>query len=358
MNITFLIGNGFDLNIGLRTTYNAFLKSYIDVSETDDDLLSYFKTSILKDAKKWSNAEMAFGAATKQFKADGYTAEDFCVCHENFCVKLAEYLLKEEQRLDYSTLNTVICKAFANSILHYKKGFRTAESEVIINAEKSFGGGYTFNFISFNYTSVLDSCLTAVRSKVGSLGRRTASNGTLDNQIGKVLHVHGTVHKDMVLGVNDISQIMEPTLFDGFDEEYINEMIKQKTNEINEENSDQKAFELLRSSDLIYIYGMSIGETDKLWWERICTLMEKKSNLHLIIHKYDAPQDSLIRRTYRLFVSAIKKSFIDFSNIDEAKKKDIEARIHIDRTNIFASLNMLVENPANFPKAEENLMTV
>ncbi|MBQ4340212.1 MAG: tryptophan synthase subunit beta, partial [Firmicutes bacterium] len=28
MNITFLIGNGFDLNIGLATTYSAFLKEY------------------------------------------------------------------------------------------------------------------------------------------------------------------------------------------------------------------------------------------------------------------------------------------------------------------------------------------
>ena len=30
------------------------------------------------------------------------------------------------------------------------------------------------------------------------------------------------------------------------------------TNAINEENSDQKAFELLKTSDLIYVYGMLV----------------------------------------------------------------------------------------------------
>ena len=356
MNITFLIGNGFDLNIGLETTYNAFLKSYTDVSETDSDLIKYFKTAILKEGKWWSHAEMAFGVATKQFKDDGYTAEDFCACHEDFCIKLAKYLLNEEQRLNYIALNDVICKGFASSILNYIKGFREAESSAITTAGNAFGGGYTFNFISFNYTKVLESCLTAVRSKAGSLGRREASNGTWENQIGKILHVHGTVHKDMVLGVNDISQIMEPTIFEGFDEEYINEIIKQKTNEINEENTDKKVFELLKTSDLIYIYGMSVGETDKLWWERICALMEKKSKLHLIIHKYDAPEDGLIRRAFRLFTSTVRKKFTAFSDLDEDRKKEIEARIHIGRTNIFDSLNMLVENAANLPKPEETLI--
>lgn len=61
MNITFLIGNGFDLNIGLATTYSAFLEEYAKPSDKDNDLLKYFKQKILKDAKMWSNAEMAFG---------------------------------------------------------------------------------------------------------------------------------------------------------------------------------------------------------------------------------------------------------------------------------------------------------
>ena len=39
MNVTFLIGNGFDLNIGLETTYSAFLKDYGIVTDKDSELI-------------------------------------------------------------------------------------------------------------------------------------------------------------------------------------------------------------------------------------------------------------------------------------------------------------------------------
>ena len=348
MNITFLIGNGFDLNIGLKTTYSEFLKRYIIESNVDGDLIKYFKTVILKDTHTWSNAERAFGEATRRFKEDGYTAEEFCQCHEDFCVKLAEYLIEEELRLDYLELNDIIALGFAKGVLGYRRNLREAEREAIMAAEKDIGNAYIFNFISFNYTSVLDMCVDATQEQSSLLGKRTYGNTNYYNQLGKVLHVHGTVRKDMVLGVNDISQIAEPALFNGFDEEYINEMIKPKTNEINEENSDQKAFELLKSSDLIYVYGMSLGETDKLWWERIYELMERKGNLHLIVHSYDAPEDGLIRRAFRMYANSVRKIFIEFSCLDEGKKKAISDRIHIDRTNIFEELNMLVDSQDNY----------
>ena len=353
MNITFLIGNGFDLNIGLATTYSAFLKEYTKLSDGDSDLLKYFKQKILKDAKMWSNAELAFGTATEQFLADRYTAEDFCVCHEDFCVKLAEYLMGQEQRLNYTALSDNLVSGFVRGIQSYKSGFREAAADTITNAENMFGGGFTFNFISFNYTAVLDLCIAAARKKTGVLGKRKMSNGSSDNQFGKVLHVHGTVQRDMVLGVNDAGQIAAPQLFEGYDEEYINELIKQKTNEINEENSDKKAFDLLKTSDLIYIYGMSTGETDKLWWGRICDLMVKKGNLQLIIHKYDAPEDGLIRRAFRLFTNTVRKEFVAYSSLEDAKKEAIMARIHIDKTNVFSELCKLVDSPANVPAAVE-----
>lgn len=355
MNITFLIGNGFDLNVGLETTYSSFLKEYTVINETDSDLVKLFKTSILKDAKMWSNAEKAFGVATKEFKEKGYNAEDYCLCHEDFCVKLADYLLNEEQKLNYTALNGILSKGFSNGIRSYKKGFREAEVNTILTAEGYYGGGFVFNFINFNYTSLLGLCFEAVRTKSGLLGSRTTRAGTSNNQLGKILHVHGTVHKDMVLGVNDITQIEEPSLFDGYDEEYISEIIKQKTNEINEENSDKKAFDLLKTSNLIYIYGMSIGDTDKLWWNRICEMMNKDPNLHLIIHKYDAPDDGLIRRAYRLFVNDTRKSFTSYSGLDDESRKNIERRIHIDKSNIFDELKNLVKNPANILKVEETL---
>ena len=266
--------------------------------------------------------------------------------------------MKQQSRLNYNALNDIISKGFANGIKNYRKGFREAEIEAITLSENTFGGGIVYNFINFNYTSVIDSCFEALRAKNSLIGIRTFRGNAYNNQLGKVIHVHGTVHRDMVLGVNDTSQISDLSLFDGFDDEYINELIKQKTNEINEENLDRKTFELLKTSDLIYVYGMSIGETDKLWWERICELMTQKPNLHIIIHNFEAPEDGLIRRTFRLFVNNAKKAFTAYSKLEENKKKGIEARIHIDNTNIFKDLTKIIENPVNVLNDEKILTTV
>lgn len=357
MNITFLIGNGFDLNLGLHTKYTDFLKEYRREDSPAGTILSYFKTSILEDSILWSNAEEAFGTATKQFKTDGYNAGDFCDCHEDFCNSLAQYLSKQEQRLNYVSLNNIIASSFSKSIKNYKNGFRTEEKNILAQNEKNYGQGFKFNFINFNYTSTLDKCASTLNDAPQHLGYRNLASGRYQNSIGEILHVHGTTHRDMVLGVNDPSQIADMTLFNGYDIEFLNEIIKQRTNEANEENTDRRVYELLQASDLIYIYGMSTGVTDKLWWERICDIMNKKKSLHLIIHKFDAPEDRLIRRTFRLYVKEKRREFVSYSNLEENVKAELEERIHIDNTNIFEGLKGLVGNEANHIE-EKELQTV
>lgn len=351
MNITFLIGNGFDLNLGLKTKFSDFLGRYKNNFNEDNELIQYFKSNILYDEELWANAEIAFGKATKKFKDDNYTAEDFCTCHEDFCINLAKYLDEENEKIDYNNLSSYLSKGFVQGILNHTKGFREEEREVIEKAENIIGGGYTFNFVNFNYTQTLDWCISATLEKQNILGSRTHNHQTYSNHIGKVIHAHGTTKKDLVLGVNDTTQISDISLFTGYDDEFLNEIIKQKTNEINQENTELKVSEILNKSDLIYIYGMSIGYTDKLWWKKICELMIKNQNLHVIIHRYDAPEDGLIRRTFRMFSKNARKEFSAYYNGKKELRAEIESRIHIDRSNIFQEINGLVSS--NSKKKEE-----
>ncbi len=351
MNITFLIGNGFDLNLGLKTKFSDFLEIYKNNFNKDNELIQYFKTNILHNEELWANAEVAFGKATKKFKADNYTAEDFCICHEDFCINLAKYLDEENEKIDYDNLNLYISKGFTKGILNHTAGFREEEKAVIEKAENVIGGGYTFNFVNFNYTQTLDLCISATLEKQNSLGSRTHNRQTYSNHIGKLIHIHGTTKKDMVLGVNDTTQISDISLFTGYDDEFLNEVIKQKTNEINQENTELKASEILNKSDIIYIYGMSIGYTDKLWWEKICDLMIKNKNLHVIIHRYDAPEDGLIRRTFRMFSKNARKEFSAYYNGEREQRLEIESRIHIDRSNIFQEINGLTALISNKKEA-------
>ena len=68
MNITFLLGNGFDIGLGLETGYENFYDKYSVILPTDNKNINSFKTMLqdrnLDDKKKiidWSDFEKAFG---------------------------------------------------------------------------------------------------------------------------------------------------------------------------------------------------------------------------------------------------------------------------------------------------------
>ena len=66
MNITFFIGNGFDLNLGLKTSFIDFIKIYKNES-SDNEIIKNFKQKICENQELWSNAEVAFGKYTADF---------------------------------------------------------------------------------------------------------------------------------------------------------------------------------------------------------------------------------------------------------------------------------------------------
>ena len=111
MNITYLVGNGFDLNLGLETRYADFITVYKNQVLSDKNLEN-FRWSVASNLALWSNAELAFGKCTKDFA----NASDFCDCHADFCTELASYLDKQEDRLHFDSLQELIPDIFVKSI--------------------------------------------------------------------------------------------------------------------------------------------------------------------------------------------------------------------------------------------------
>lgn len=336
MNITFLIGNGFDLNLGLKTTYSDFLKEYISVIDEKEPLKS-FKKDILKDFDKWSEAEKAFGIYTKEFSGD---AKDFCLCHEDFCFRLGQYLKTQESKIKFFGRDKFYATNFISSITFNNliKGFRSKTRELLDNVQQRISSGYTYNFINFNYTNTLDQILSCVKSTQTDIGKRNTSSGLFHNHIGKSVHIHGYAEKNMVLGVNDETQITSMQLFDNCDEEYKNQLIKQKINEMNQENTDAITKSIICASHLIYIYGMSIGETDALWWKEIIESMKVKNYLHVIIHCFNGEDFGLLPTKKALYDKQKRNEFLDFAGTNS--DNNISSRIHIDVSNIFSSLSV------------------
>lgn len=344
MNVTFLIGNGFDKNLGLKTCFSEFLPDYLSIDVDHGSVLECFKKDILKDAALWSEAERAFGEYTMQYSGtEG--ANDYLLCHEDFCYQLGRYLERQEARIDYAGKSTLICDAFSSALGDLGIGFREVQRETINKYIDTCSEGFVYEFVVFNYTMTVDNCVTSVKGNAKKLGQRKRGATTYTNRIGEVLHVHGYTDHDMVLGVNDDSQIDNLELFSETPEEDKAQIVKRDANRMYERNTDERVLALLERSNLIYIYGMSLGDTDAIWWKRICELMTKRTSLRLIIHQHDAPDEGFFVRNFRRYERETRESFCRFFTGSDTEKASIMQRIHITKGNLFAELKDLVETP-------------
>lgn len=342
MNITFLVGNGFDRNLGLNTTYSDFVSHYKN-STPKTKILERFHEYIKENEELWSAAEIAMGEYTNQFEKG--SAEAFSECHTDFCEQLALYLKVQMSRMDYADSKDSILKAFAklNQLVQI---FPTQERETLNAIYKNRQGEQTtFNFICFNYTDTLDQCLNLVKTTPNTLGSHKHGNQVLNHSIGQICHVHGTVEKEMVFGVNDDSQISKSDIFECENGDlYKNLLIKIQANASFLENTDAKAAQLIQNSHLIYVYGMSIGDTDKLWWNRICEWLIKGNDRHLIVQKYSMPAKSVIPIKYQLAERNARHEITKHSPLENDKKSNIETRIHITGENIFSDITQIAKD--------------
>ena len=102
MNIAFLIGNGFDRNLGLSTTYAEFVNEYKKI-EPATEIIRNFRNHIRKNEKLWSAAEIALGQYTAQLQSGQGAA--FSECHTDICEELAKYLKGQQDRINYGLVS-------------------------------------------------------------------------------------------------------------------------------------------------------------------------------------------------------------------------------------------------------------
>lgn len=318
MDVTFLIGNGFDLGIGLKTGYKDFYNVYCQSKSSDSEILQHFKSDILKEPETWADFESAFGEYAYHFK----DAEDYMQLFEDFIRQFSLYLENEESAFDDSKTEEML-RGMKKALSSYYD-IRPADKDTVVSLIESYRKN--FNFISFNYTCCLDKCIDAVKSSPNSLA-------SISGEIGELVHVHGYTDKDLIMGVNDASQIENEAFSQ--DETVLNELVKPRQNEIIKMNYDYRATQIINRSQIICVYGMSIGETDQKWWKLIMQWLQRDINNHLIVLRHRAP----IRMVpvWRRFVESTRNLLYMHGEVPAENQRVIANQIHIDVDhNIFA----------------------
>lgn len=333
MHITFLIGNGFDRNLGLNTTYTDFVKVYKNLT-SESEYINGFRNYIKENEELWSKAEEALGQYTRELERG--QGPIFSECQADFCANLAQYLKQQESRVNYDANKEAVQKAFKNFRSLVQPFPLTERNNINSVYQNRLGENIIFDFIDYNYTYTLDHCLEIVKSTPGLLGEHSYYAANYKHAVGKVCHIHGTVDGQMAFGVNDNSQIAKPEVFEENDGDLSKALlIKKSANDSYGENTDATAAKILEASNIIYVYGMALGITDILWWERICVWLTKSETRHLILHQYEMPPADVFPYKQHQFERKTKRNFCKLGNLSHEKWTLVENRIHVTSNNIF-----------------------
>ena len=203
--ITFFIGNGFDLNMGFETRYDQFCDYYIQQNSKD-----FLAQSMKKDTELWSDVEIALGKITEQ--VPNGEEDHFGESKDLLEITLGDYLENEQRKIRISNeQQEQIAKDMKRYLTSFYQELPVEHMQNIEGVIKRCRGTIKYSFVSFNYTNVLDRCVEITKRQLNSdLGVYSSDNGNKYPQnLGNVIHIHGTIESEMILGVNDIGQIAD-----------------------------------------------------------------------------------------------------------------------------------------------------
>lgn len=291
MNILFILGNGFDINLGLHTGYQDFYEYYLK-QPAKDPVIARLKKYLEKERyTTWADLEIGLGSYTLEVE----NIDQMRAVYYDLGDELREFLKKEEK--SFSATEKVL-NAITKGLVE-PHSFLPLGMKDSISAYKNSRQPFQIDIISFNYTDTLE--------KIFQLLPKTNSSIQLNNQtfLRTIRHVHMRLDDDdIIMGVNDESQILNKDLLN---DELRGLIVKPYINKELQNLIDIECIRLIRNADLICLFGVSLGKTDLLWWQTIGDRFQKAS-IRILLFAYD--KGAITRNSERIFKYAECKSLL------------------------------------------------
>jgi Bacteriophage abortive infection AbiH len=297
MNILYIIGNGFDLNLGLNTSYKDFYNYYLK-QENDNDLVKNLKNQISGNYDNWSDMELGLGHYTENIN----NVNDFDIIYMDLVKNLAAYLQQEQRKFTDNIIEEKILKIgedFKNPFQYLSSADRE-RIEYKLNNEIVDNGVVNIDFMVFNYTETVSKIiylLNVINDK---------------NEFGEILHIHGELDKHIILGVNDLSQLKNEELHNIVDIK--EQIVKKDYNKGLAHNLDIKCQKKINNADIVCLFGSSVGDTDKIWWDQIGKQLEL-DGINLVIFTKDEEHPELVSIRNNRIKRKIQSRFIESETI-------------------------------------------
>ena len=330
MNVLYLIGNGFDLRLGLPTRYADFLKYYerqtpklgADLSLQEETIKKYKKRFFAEMAERekrgeeqWKDLEIALGEFTTAFGDD---ANGFCDFYEDMNRSLEAYLAQ------YNSFEPTPeeVETFCEDLTYPYRYFKLREEKEL--RALTIAQAWYIDVISFNYTSSFESlCQDALL-----VGESTYAEGHEGHPViyQGVKHVHGSLGQGgILLGVDHGEQITNERYRKNDDVADL--LLKPQANEGRGTLVDEECLRLIAGADVICLFGLSLGPTDQMWWTAIKKRFLDNPEVILLYFHYDPAAGSTLKFDRRKERQA-RQHLIDALGL-EGNQKEYDDRIFV-----------------------------
>lgn len=270
MIVTFLIGNGFDLNLGMRTSYSDVYKEYMKTPSKSDSIAK-LKQDLDKNYKNWADFEMGMA----DYAARELTEDQLVECVRDFRNFLIDYLDQEQQHwLGYFSERDTLDEHCEEMCRSYREFYYDLIPNERLYIERYLSNPHRpiidFRTISFNYTILLDYFI------------ETNSKNAEINVCHPVLHPHGKGADGIALGIDNEHQTALPLSRKGK-----RAFVKPYFNQDYDSKRVDDAIEVIEKSDIICIYGLSLGDSDQAWRDALAQWLQEDPNGRIVWYAYE-----------------------------------------------------------------------
>lgn len=335
MDITFIIGNGFDINCGMKCTYRDVYKGYVK-EPSASPVVAKFKKEIASDIQTWADFEVAMA----QYLPNFFYEKEFLLCLRDFKKYLSLHLKKEDEKFSNLLSDIEITNKTNREMVHSLNTFYHGIShnldyqiETLIRKSSPY-----FRAITFNYTSVFDRLYTPLKG------------AKEDN----VLHIHGSLKdNDIVLGMDNMKQL--PTTPFQLSTRAERAFIKPMFNKAFDEARFTKAMSWIQSSTIICVYGLSLGESDFTWRNLLFKWLLEDNSRHLFLYDYSCSSLSNLTADEKLdYEDDAKEQLLTSWKVLRSEQRACIDRIHIPCGRNIFNIGTILQKELDKSEISEN----
>lgn len=351
-----MLGNGFDVSFGIKSSYSSFYEWYCPqksgvphIDEFRKNINDEINSDIPIEKRVWADFEVGLGKYTRNFTPD--SVNKYLECHSDAIKNIRKYIVEQEENFDISDFSENSFLSFVESLCNFYDEVSDIEKIPI----KDFLGNNAqqnrnISFITFNYTKTLEKIISKISDVPFSSWQR---NGKKYSYVlnRNVIHVHGTTDNSLILGVNDETQIENKDLLNT--PQFKEMMVKAESVEATGNLWQREAEKQISQSSFVCILGMSIGQTDAKWWKKLIQWLKANGTRRIILYWYEnEPPESYNTIEQIQCIDKTKEKLLSFSNLTPVEKTEFKKRI-----SVIINTPKFLKLPKDVTENEESLDT-